>query len=389
MKILHLCLANFYIDNYSYQENLLTKFHKKMGMEVDIIASLVTFDNDGELDTHKYGKKSYINENGIPVTRLEYRSGKINKRLRRYEGTFETIKKSKPDIIFIHGCQFLDIKEVKKYLDSNPQVKVYVDNHADFSNSARNWLSKNILHKIIWKYTANIIEPYTRKFYGVLPARVNFLEKIYNLPRKKIELLLMGADDEKVESALSSKSIQKVRSKLKIESDDFLIVTGGKIDSAKRQTLLLMEAIKKMDKRNIKLVVFGSITEDLRQSVEALVDNKNIYYIGWLDTVESYNLFGAADLVVFPGRHSVFWEQVVALGIPLVVKYWEGTTHVDIGGNVIFLEKDSSDEIMNVLEGITSNPEYYKKLLKNAGKEKKNNFLYSNIARQSIEELEK
>lgn len=27
MKILHICLASFYIDNYSYQENLLPKFH--------------------------------------------------------------------------------------------------------------------------------------------------------------------------------------------------------------------------------------------------------------------------------------------------------------------------------------------------------------------------
>jgi 1,2-diacylglycerol 3-alpha-glucosyltransferase len=106
-----------------------------------------------------------------------------------------------PDIIFTHGCQFLDIKHIARYAKLHPKVKVYVDNHSDFSNSARNFLSKNILHKIIWRYCANLIEPYTTKFYGVLPARVDFLKNIYKIPRDKVELLVMGADDEKVEEA--------------------------------------------------------------------------------------------------------------------------------------------------------------------------------------------
>ena len=56
-----------------------------------------------------------------------------------------------------------------------------------------------------------------------------------------------------------------------------------------------------------------------------------------IDDFQSYNLFSAADLVVFPGRHSVYWEQVVAIGTPMVVKYWDGTTHIDIGGNCMYL----------------------------------------------------
>ena len=49
MRILHLCLANFYIDNYSYQENMLPKYHKMMGHYVSVIASKVSFDENGEL----------------------------------------------------------------------------------------------------------------------------------------------------------------------------------------------------------------------------------------------------------------------------------------------------------------------------------------------------
>src|SRR5690625_2302741 len=186
VKVLHLCLGNFYIDNYSYQENMLTKYHKKLELDVEIIASLVSFDENGKTILLNNGS-TYINENSIPVTRLEYKKSLASKRLRRYSGTYNAIEKAKPNIIFIHGCQFMDIDQVVKYAERNPKVKIYVDNHADFSNSARNWLSKNILHKIIWRRCAHLIEPFTDKFYGVLPARVDFLRDMYKLPKDNIE----------------------------------------------------------------------------------------------------------------------------------------------------------------------------------------------------------
>ena len=165
MKIVHLCLGCFYIDNHSYQENLLPKYHKKMGHDVSIVASRVSFDENGGSCLVDSG--SYLNEHSIPVTRLDYIKGvSISKFMRLYNGTYETLVKEKPDLIFIHGCQFCDIREVVKYIKNNRSIQVFVDNHADFSNSATNWLSKNILHKIIWRYCASIIEPYTKMFYG-------------------------------------------------------------------------------------------------------------------------------------------------------------------------------------------------------------------------------
>ena len=49
MRILHMCLAAFYIDKYSYQENILPRMHKKQGHEVQIIASVETFVDDVNL----------------------------------------------------------------------------------------------------------------------------------------------------------------------------------------------------------------------------------------------------------------------------------------------------------------------------------------------------
>ncbi len=388
MKILHLCLASFYIDHYSYQENLLPLYHKKMGLDVEIIASLITFDADGK-GCLLENSGSYINENQIPVTRLDYKKTKFSQRLRRYEGTYEAIFRANPDIIFIHGCQFLDIKQVVKYVKQRPEVKIYVDNHADFSNSARSFLSKNVLHKIVWKNCARIIEPYTDKFYGVLPARVDFLKDIYKLPGDKTDLLVMGAADEKVKEAKNEGIRRALRDKYKIKATDFLLMTGGKIDQAKKQTLTLMKAVKEIDSSEVKLIVFGWVVEELKSEIDHLADGKKVQYIGWIDAADSYRYFEAADLVVFPGRHSVFWEQVVALGKPMVVKYWEGTTHIDIGGNVKFLYNDSLDELRSLLYEIINNKPVFEKMKLDAAKKKSTDFLYSVIAKKSIGSIPK
>lgn len=384
MKIVHLCLANFYIEGFGYQENLLPKFHKQMGYEVEVITSLFTFDENGKGCFLKKGG-TYINEHGIKITRLEYKNKRLSKILRQYVGTYEAICESNPDIIFIHGCQFLDIKYVIKYVKRYPHVKVYVDNHADFSNSARNYLSNYILHRIIWRYCAHLIEPYTSKFYGVLPARVDFLKDVYNIPQEKIELLVMGADDEEVEKAKDENVRKLIRSKYNIKQNDFLIVTGGKIDNAKKQTLLLMEAIKRIKNENVKLLIFGSVINDLKDKFNSLVDGEKVQYIGWVHSSDSYKYFAAADLVVFPGRHSVFWEQVVGLGIPMVVKYWRGTTHVDLGGNCKFLYNDSADEIYEVLLSLINNKNEIFKMKEVAETKGMKYFSYKNIALKAIQ----
>ncbi len=384
MKIVHVCLGCFFPDNYSYQENMLPKFHKQLGYEVEVIASLFTFDKDGR-DSYMPEASIYQNEYDIKVTRLAYKEPtKIFRKLKRYVGTMEALEKAKPDVLFIHGCQFMDMDIVVKYLKKHPNVKVYVDNHADFSNSATNWLSKNILHKMLWRHSAHLVEPFTTKFYGVLPARVDFLKNIYKLPAEKCELLVMGADDDKVEEAKVPHIKEEIRTRYGIEQDDFLIMTGGKIDPWKTQTLMLMDAVAKIDNPKVKLIVFGSVTPELKEEVNKRVVAGKVSYIGWIQSVESYQYFAAADLVVFPGRHSVFWEQVTGQGIPMVVKEWAGTTHVDIGGNVVFLKDDSEQEIYRVLKTLVDEPEKYEKMKQVAETKGMDVFSYKKIAKRCI-----
>ncbi|MEA5067720.1 MAG: hypothetical protein VB067_01920 [Christensenellaceae bacterium] len=386
MIIVHLCLANFFVDDYSYQENMLPKYHKLLGHDVKVIASLVTFDAHGQVSYLPSGGR-YINEYDIPVTRLEYRGNlRLARRFRRYVGAYEALEQEAPDVLFIHGCQFVDIRHVVRYLKAHPGVRVYVDNHADFSNSARNLLSKYVLHRIVWRRCARLIEPYARKFYGVLPARVDFLKHVYGVNPDKVELLVMGADDEAVEASRQSDARSRIRQRYGIGADDFLIMTGGKIDAFKTQTLKLMEAVLGIARANVKLIVFGSVIPEMQQKVDALTDHIATKFIGWVPSQLSYDHFAAADLVVFPGRHSVFWEQVCGQGIPLMVKKWAGTTHVDVGGNVIFLTEDSEKEMREKILELLDRPEALARMRQVAEREGMKRFSYRGIALRSIEE---
>ena len=105
-----------------------------------------------------------------------------------------------------------------------------------------------------------------------------------------------------------------------------------------------------------------------------------------MQSEKTYDYWSAADLVIFPGRHSVFWEQVAGMGIPMICKYWRGTTHVDVGGNVIFLKEDSVKEMQGIIEKVISNPSLYLKMKQSAQSEGKERFSYKEIAKRAIEQ---
>ncbi len=384
MKIVHVCLAGIGVnDGWTYQENLLTKYHKKLGHDVTIVTSQWVRNQKGGVKIDN--RSDYYDDNGCKVLRLEIKNNrKQSFRFKRYRDVYKTMTEESPDVLFIHNIQFMDIYEIIKYLKVNSKIKVYVDSHTDFSNSASNWISKNVLHRVIWRFCAKSIEPYTRKFYGVLPARVDFLKNVYRIPSEKTELLVMGADDERVSTALDDKVNLRIRNKFNIDIDDFLIVTGGKIDLAKRQTILLMEAVKKIDNPKVKLLVFGSVVDELKDQVTQMCDGEKIQYIGWANEEQSYEYFASSDLVIFPGRHSVYWELVAGLGKPMVVKFWNGTTHIDVGGNCEFLYEDTVEELIQKINLLIKDNKKFENMKHNAKNKASVIFLYKNIALHSI-----
>lgn len=384
MKIMHCCLANFYIDNYGYQENILPKTHKLQNHDVCIVASTENYLEDKTLGYSNPG--NYINEHGIPVCRLAYVSWlpkAIVRKLRIYKGLKNELERFNPEIIFLHDIQFLDVLTIIKYVKKNPNVKIFADGHTDFINSARNWLSKNILHKIIYKWCAKKIEPYVEKFFGVTPLRATFFEEVYGIDKNKIDVLVMGYDDSDDFQRPREEIKESIRAKFNIADEDFLIVTGGKIDERKKIHHLI-QVISELNLPNIKLLVFGTATPDMEEKIKDLCHHRSIIHVGWSSQSEISEYLVSSDLAFFPGTHSVIWEQTVGLGIPAVFKKWDGISHVDVGGNCILMNKGDKQEIKATIMSLAANRELLADMSVIAKTKGKLTFTYSEIAKKAI-----
>ena len=380
MKIVHLCLSCFYIDNYSYQENLLPKYHVMMGHEVTVIASLLSFNKEGK---HCYlnGPSVKTDENGYKVIRLDYqRPYKINKILRKYKNLYNTLQEEKPDIIFTHGIALGDTGTIVKYLKEHKHVKLFGDHHGDYINSATTFLSKNILHKIIWRYYIDKLKPYLIKCYGVTPMRCRFLKEMYNIDSKIIEFLPMGVDDTAIPQ--DRESIKKqIRYELNIGNKDFVIITGGKIDERKN-THILIKALSLLDNKNVHLIICGTLTPNMEYLKEQFTPN--IHYLGWCNAERVMNCMVAADLACFPGTHSTLWEQAVGVGLPSIFKHWNEMTHVNIDNNCIFVKGNDEVELEEVIKNLVFTEQYY--TMKSQAEKTSKEFLYSIIATKSIQQ---
>lgn len=387
MRILHICLGNFYIDNYSYQENILPKYHQKLGNEVKIIASFANFRKNGDLfvDYSFNNNLNYFTRDGIEVFRIPYKRSCFNLlnnifiKLRVYSNWSDIVKSFNPDILFIHGGQFFDLYKIKAFKRQNPDLKIFIDNHADYINSAKSWVSLNIYHKLIWKSVIKNVEKIVQKFWGVTPLRSKFLKEVYSINSDKIDTLIMGVDEDASEFNQKEKIREEVRNKFKFNNDTIVFIHGGKIDELKNTIQLIKDFSRNSDK-NWKLLLFGTVSDSISMEFNNLIElDKRIIYLGWMDSKDIYKYLYGSDISVYPGTHSVLWEQSIGLGKPTIIKKWDGFNHLKINKSVIELE--DINDLNLLLNEVASNLDEYHEI----AKENINVFSYKIIADKSIE----
>ena len=389
MKIVHVCLTNAVVNkDYAYQENLLSKYHSKLGHQVSIIAPTYSEyeKKTGRIISETPGTE--IINDGIELIRLRPALPcSLNQHIHIFMGLGRVIEKKKPDLIFVHGVSSLNYRFFCKYKRNNPSVSIVYDNHADLNNSKKNAISYNYSRYIVKNLVVRKLINTSDYFYGVTPARCDYLKDMYGVPENKIHLLPLGADDEEMQFDNREEIRKEVREKYGITSEDFLIVTGGRIDPLKN-IHVLASAVSKIDNKHIKLLVFGSIQDDLKDIFESLKSDR-ILCIGWVPSNDVYRYFYAADFVMFPGLHSVLWEQAVASKVPCAFSRIKGFEHIDIGGNCILMDGKNADYYQNVIERLYTNRSFYSDLVNKAKTLNSRQFLYSQIAKKIIDDTKK
>ncbi len=385
MKIVHISPCAPFNDGWGFQENLLPKQHVKMGHEVTLITTTKTHKN-GELEQVSPG--TFRSVDGFDVIRLPYvnypqkHMTNIFMKLDVYDRLIEL----RPDFIFYHGLvsrTIFDVIKYKKILRKSKKSCVIVeDNHLDYNIGCDPKTLKEIILRSYYRLMNGRSQKYVQKVYGVTPWRKQYAEEYYHISSDKTDVLIMGADDEKIDFANRENIRTRIREMYHVKTEDFLIVTGGKIDP-KKKIHVLMETCGVI--KGVKLLVFGSVSDSIKEEYQKQVQKfDNIISVGWIDSDKVYDYFFAADLVFFPGQHSVLWEQACAAKVPCVFARWPGMDHVDNGGNATFIEDVTPESIRKMIEKLHFT-KLYEEMKLSAESEITDIYLYSNIAKKSLQ----
>ena len=385
MKIVHIAANSPFNDGWGYQDNLLPKYQSKLGHEVTLLVTDTTHSEKGIVRTDE---KSFMSVDGFDVIRFPYKQYPVDLMTKVFYKMeiYDTLVALQPDFIFSHGLlsrTFCDVIRYQKLRKKQGKPCVVVqDNHLDYNIGTKFATVKQKLLRSYYRAFNRRTQKYVSRVYGVTPWRKTYAEDYYRIRSEKTDVLIMGADDEKIDFVHREEIRAEIRNRFGIAENQFLIVTGGKID--KRKNILpLVEACQNM--KNTKLLVFGSPADDVKEDFEHLLKNSdNVNYIGWIPADGVYDYFFAADLVVFPGQHSVLWEQACASKVPCVFLRWEGMDHVNAGGNAAFLDDASVASIKDMIESLHFTPRY-QAMKQVAQSEATDIFLYSEIAKKSIE----
>jgi 1,2-diacylglycerol 3-alpha-glucosyltransferase len=360
MKILMLC--DFYHESLEYQEQLCAKFYVKHGHAVTVVTSTHESVFDYMADRHDNQRPARTYEHGgVKIIRLPYRYNILH-RLKAFQTLDGLLAAEAPDLIFVHDIM-LNLPDCVRYLKQHARARMIMDYHADYSNSGKNLVSRQILHGVCRKWFLDRARPHFSKIFPVVPASATFLHQIYAVPYSEMELLPLGADLEAVAAVRRSDARQTLRAKFGIGANDVVIFTGGKLTPAKK-TELLLAAADQLRQFPLHIIIVGQAgAEDVTYGDEitrlAAADPR-VRMVGWLDQDALNRHLAMADIAVFPASQSILWQQAIAMGLPLVVG---DTGHQDISylnteDNIVILRNQEirADRLAAVIGDIIGDP---------------------------------
>ena len=375
LNVVHIAPNAPFNEGWSYQENLLPKYQARLGHTVTLIVADRCADKTDLRRDFMSGGFRVIREKirMLPVPRF--------KRVWIWLDVYDHLCQLKPDLVFYHGMVSPTIRQVVAYKKRvNPDCVIVQDNHLDYNIGFDPATLKGFILKLMYAALYRSTDRYITRVYGVTPWRQTYARKVFGVPASKTDVLIMGADDEEIDFEHRGEIRDRIRQRYGVVEDEFLIITGGKIDE-KKKIHLLMDAVNRMS--GVKLIVFGSPTKDFTAEFRSRLSDR-VMAAGWIPSKESYDYFFAGDLVFFPGQHSVLWEQACASKVPCVFGKWEGMDHVDNGGNAVFVDPVIVDEIEKTIRSLMFTEEY-RKMNEVARSDATDIYLYSRIAEKSLE----
>ncbi len=317
MKIVHLCLSCFYIDGYTYQENLLVRQHVADGHDVVVIASTENYGKDRKLIYVE--PSTYMGTDGARVVRLPYRSflpHKVMRKLRMHPGVLELLKQERPEAVLFHGLCGFELATVARFKRQHPGIPVYADSHEDSNNSARTPGSR-LLHKLFYRPIILRSAPAFNKVLCISIGTMDFVHDMYGVARERLEFFPLGG--RILANAEHARRRSETRKALGLGKKKVMLLQTGKMGKLKK-LLESLRALAVVPADNLNLVLAGSLDTEIEADAMSLIrDDPRVSFLGWKNSDELLDLLCAADVYLQPGSQSATMQMSLCARCPVIL----------------------------------------------------------------------
>lgn len=376
MRIVHCCLSCFYIDGYTYQENMLVREHVSSGHEVLVIASTETY-NDNKVLSY-IEPSEYIGTDGAKVVRLAYKPllpNYLNRKLRIHSGVYKILEDFKPDVIMFHGMCGFELLTVSKYVKNHSNVKLFADCHEDFNNSAKSFISANTLYRMYYTPIIRAAKKNIDKILYLTYESKLFCNTIYKLKDNELEYFPLGG---KVFADNEYYSIRREkRRELNFLDSDTVFFQSGKFDE-KKKLLEAVSSFSKIKDDNFKFIIAGSLDEKIESDFKKLLaKDDRISYIGWVESDQLLELLCMCDVYVQPGSQSATMQLSVSARCPVILDDVPSHRHSFYNNGFLV---ESTEQLIDSFKKISDNPSILHQMSENSFIYAKENLDYSKLA---------
>lgn len=384
MKIVY--IDDFFHPDAGYQDNILTKYWASFGHKVYMLTaemekipeSLTKFFGKDDIDSKdkKFQESYHVRIVRLPL--IAYISGRAvftNK-------IFRVIKKINPDIIFVNGNDSL-IGIQMTCRARNLKAKLVLDSHM------LEMASTNKFRKLFRFYYKSFITPIIEHEHIpiIRTQDDDYVERCLGVPLNMCPYISFGTDLTRFHPDANNKL--KMREKLGISKETFVILYAGKLDKVKGADLLADVTQQRLEtNKKVCFLIIGNTSGDYGAEIEEKFKNSSNTVLRLptqkYDDLASY--YQCADIAVFPKQCSLSFFDVQGVGLPVVFE--DNNINIDRashGNAKTFISDSLQDFTVKITEFINMDSSELKQTGEKAISYIKENYDYSDRAKEYIE----
>lgn len=388
MKIVH--IVQHYMPGHTYQENYLPAEMQKLGHAATILSGV---DNPEFYTDALHQPMDTIVDKGVTVRYVKMRYKSLYTVI---DGLYDLLTEEKPDLVFVHGFLIARNFELVRYANLHPDCVFCADTHetyllafnACFSGSLKDRVRRILYFRIVYRLWRRQMEKRYSVIFYVTPPRKTYAVRELGFSEQKLASLWLGAELESLPYSQKDALRVGIRTRLEMPADAKILILAGKLDEKKRP-VELAEAFARLDDAQWWLLYVGSVEEEIRTRIDqAAGSTGRVRYTGFVSGDAVLEHLAASDFAVYPGAHSVLWEQTVCLGIPAAFHEPElgDAAHLsdESEPNAVFLKNGSAEELLNLLKTMTADETLLKTMGERARRYGESHLSYAELAKRAL-----